>query len=128
VLLREGKVPITKITDSVINDFPAVKVDWFTEDQNKQFRSLHKELLQTSRDKNNCFETAFIVSGDLSRKTIVFGDETTISIPPLSTGLKVGFCITIRETAAFQLKISQLLLFLDIRESLSPKTMADWKY
>lgn len=26
------------------------------------------------------------------------------------------------------LKISQLLLFLDIRESLSPKTMADWKY
>lgn len=81
------KGPITKITDSVINDFPAVKVDWFTEDQNKQFRSLHKELLQTSRDKNNCFETAFIVSGDLSRKTIVFGDETTISIPPLSTGL-----------------------------------------
>lgn len=84
---ERGKGPITKITDSVINDFPAVKVDWFTEDQNKQFRSLHKELLQTSRDKNNCFETAFIVSGDLSRKTIVFGDETTISIPPLSTGL-----------------------------------------
>lgn len=84
---ERGKGPITKITDSVINDFPAVKVDWFTEDQNKQFRSLHKELLQTSRDKNNCFETAFIVSGDLSRKTIVFGDETTIPIPPLSTGL-----------------------------------------
>lgn len=84
---ERGKGHITKITDSVINDFPAVKVDWFTEDQNKQFRSLHKELLQTSRDKNNCFETAFIVSGDLSRKTIVFGDETTISIPPLSTGL-----------------------------------------
>lgn len=84
---ERGKGPITKITDSVINDFPAVKVDWFTEDQNKQFRSLHKELLQTSRDKNNCFETAFIVSGDLSRKAIVFGDETTISIPPLSTGL-----------------------------------------
>lgn len=84
---ERGKGPITKITDSVINDFSAVKVDWFTEDQNKQFRSLHKELLQTSRDKNNCFETAFIVSGDLSRKTIVFGDETTISIPPLSTGL-----------------------------------------
>lgn len=84
---ERGKGPITKITDSVINDFPAVKVDWFTEDQNKQFRSLHKELLQTSRDKNNCFETAFIVSGDLSRKTIVFGDENTISIPPLSTGL-----------------------------------------
>ena len=84
---ERGKGPITKITDSVINDFPAVKVDWFTEDQNKQFRSLHKELLQTSRDKNNCFETAFIVSGDLSRKTIVFGDETTLSIPPLSTGL-----------------------------------------
>jgi len=84
---ERGKGPITKITDSVINDFPAVKVDWFTEDQNKQFRSLHKELLQTSRDKNNCFETAFIVSGDLSRKTIVFGDETTISIPLLSTGL-----------------------------------------
>ena len=84
---ERGKGPITKITDSVINDFPAVKVDWFTEDQNKQFRSLHKELLQTSRDKNNCFETAFIVSGDLSRKTIVFGDETTISIPPLSTVL-----------------------------------------
>lgn len=84
---ERGKGPITKITDSVINDFPAVKVDWFTEDQNKQFRSLHKELLQTSRDKNNCFETAFIVSGDLSRKTIVFVDETTISIPPLSTGL-----------------------------------------
>lgn len=84
---ERGKGPITKITDSVINDFPAVKLDWFTEDQNKQFRSLHKELLQTSRDKNNCFETAFIVSGDLSRKTIVFGDETTISIPPLSTGL-----------------------------------------
>ena len=84
---ERGKGPITKITDSVINDFPAVKVDWFTEDQNKQFRALHKELLQTSRDKNNCFETAFIVSGDLSRKTIVFGDETTISIPPLSTGL-----------------------------------------
>ena len=83
---ERGKGPITKITDSVINDFPAVKVDWFTEDQNKQFRSLHKELLQTSRDKNNCFETAFIVSGDLSQKTIVFGDETTISIPPLSTG------------------------------------------
>ena len=84
---ERGKGHITKITDSVINDFPAVKVDWFTEDQNKQFRSLHKELLQTSRDKNNCFETAFIVSGDLSRKTIVFGYETTISIPPLSTGL-----------------------------------------
>ena len=84
---ERGKGPITKITDSVITDSPAVKVDWFTEDQNKQFRSLHKELLQTSRDKNNCFETAFIVSGDLSRKTIVFGDETTISIPPLSTGL-----------------------------------------
>ena len=48
---ERGKGPITKITDSVINDFPAVKVDWFTEDQNKQFRSLHKELLQTSRDK-----------------------------------------------------------------------------
>lgn len=36
---ERGKGPITKITDSVINDFPAVKVDWFTEDQNKQFRS-----------------------------------------------------------------------------------------
>ncbi len=84
---ERGKGPITKITDSVINDFPAVKVDWFTEDQNKQFRSLHKELLQTTRVKNNSIETALIVSGDLSRKTIVFGDETTISIPPLSTGL-----------------------------------------
>ena len=82
-----GKGPITQITDSAIDSVPCVSVPGFTDEQNLQFQNLHKELLRTARKDNSCFETAFIVSNDLSRKNIVFGDEKTILIPPLSTGL-----------------------------------------
>lgn len=82
-----GKGPITQITDSAIDSVPCVSVPGFTDEQNLQFQNLHKELLRTARKDNSCFETAFIVSNALSRKNIVFGDEKTILIPPLSTGL-----------------------------------------
>ena len=82
-----GKGPITQITDSAIDSVPCVSVPGFTDEQNLQFQNLHKELLRTARKDNSCFETAFIVSNDLERKKVVFGTETEIFIPPLSTGL-----------------------------------------
>ena len=82
-----GKGPITQITDSAIASVPCVSVPGFTDEQNLQFQNLHKELLRTARKDNSCFETAFIVSNDLERKKVVFGTETEIFIPPLSTGL-----------------------------------------
>lgn len=82
-----GKGPITQITDSAIDSVPCVSVPGFTDEQNLQFQNLHKELLRTARKDNSCFETAFIVSNDLGRKQVVFGTETEIFIPPLSTGL-----------------------------------------
>lgn len=82
-----GKGPITQITDSAIDSVPCVSVPGFTDEQNLQFQNLHKELLRTARKDNSCFETAFIVSNDLEMKKVVFGTETEIFIPPLSTGL-----------------------------------------
>lgn len=83
-IAEHGKGFITKITDAAINRVQLIQVPGISYEAARMVQKWHQELLRISRDKNQCNETAIVLSADFSRSETVFGTETSIEFrsPP----------------------------------------------